>query len=111
MQWRHSSGHPWKLPVGHPWMSWQQIVPLVGGRWTKEAPCFKEIAEIGNGIKMGDGCGQWRILGGTGHALEAMDDLVFWSRQRYGAVVMPELDRVQDDLTLGVTLDQLEAPV
>jgi hypothetical protein len=43
--------------------------------------------------------------------LKTMDDLVFWSGRRDGVVGMTEFDHVGDDLTLGVTLDKLEAPV
>jgi hypothetical protein len=43
--------------------------------------------------------------------LEAVDYLIFRQEQWDGAVCMPELDCVGDDLALGVTLDQLEASV
>jgi len=52
-----------------------------------------------------------RISNSTGHDLETMDDLVFWSGRRDGVVGMTEFNRVGDDLALGVTLDKLEAPV
>jgi hypothetical protein len=34
-----------------------------------------------------------------------MDDLVFWSGSRDGAVGMTEFDHVRDDLALDITLD------
>ncbi len=40
-----------------------------------------------------------------------MDNLIFRQGRWDGAVSMPEFDRVRDDLALGVTLDELEAPV
>jgi hypothetical protein len=64
---------------------------MAGGWWTNEVPCFKEIVEIGNGIDLGDGSGRLCILEGTGYDFEAMDDFVFRSGQRYGAVGMTEL--------------------
>ena len=44
--------------------------------------------------------------------METMDNLIFrrW-RWDAGAIGMAELDRVGDDLALGITLDELEAPV
>ena len=43
--------------------------------------------------------------------METVDYLIFRRGRWDGAESMPELDRVGDDLALGVTLDQLEAPV
>ena len=43
--------------------------------------------------------------------MEAVDYLIFRRGKWDGAESMPELDRVGDDLALGVALDQLEAPV
>lgn len=40
-----------------------------------------------------------------------MDDLIFWRGRGDGAKGMSEFNRVGDDLALGVTLDELEAPV
>jgi hypothetical protein len=40
-----------------------------------------------------------------------MDNLIFRRWRWDGAIGMPELDRVGDDLALGITLDELEAPV
>ncbi len=43
--------------------------------------------------------------------METVDYLIFRRGRWDGAVCMPELDRVGDDLAVGVALDQLEAPV
>jgi hypothetical protein len=40
-----------------------------------------------------------------------MDNLIFKRWRWDGAIGMAELDRVGDDLALGITLDELEAPV
>jgi hypothetical protein len=45
------------------------------------------------------------ILEGARHDLETMDDLVFWRGRGDGVISMMEFNHVQDDLTLGVTLD------
>ncbi len=60
---------------------------------------------------MGDSCGEWRVLEGDRDDLEAVDYLIFRRGRWDGAVCMPELDRVGDDLALGVAFDQLESPV
>ncbi len=43
--------------------------------------------------------------------MEIVDYLIFRQGRWDGAVRMPEFNRVGDDLALGVTLDQLEAPI
>ena len=40
-----------------------------------------------------------------------MDDLIFRRRRGDGTKGMSEFNRVRDDLALGITLDELEAPV
>ncbi len=40
-----------------------------------------------------------------------MDNLIFRRRRLDGAKGMSEFNRVGDDLALGITLDELEAPV
>ncbi len=63
---------------------------------------------MGNGLDLGNGCRGRCISYGTGHNLKAMDDFVVGRGSRYGAVGMTKLDCVEDDLALGVALDQFE---
>ena len=37
-----------------------------------QSPLLKEVAKVGNGIKLGDGRGDWSILKGIRHDLKAV---------------------------------------
>ena len=65
----------------------------------------KELPELRNSLKLGDGSYQQRVSKSSRHDLEAVDDLVFQGRRWNGSVGKPKLHHARDNLDLGVALD------
>ncbi len=74
-------------------------------------PQVKDLLKISNSVKLVDTCGRWSALDSSCSNLQAVDDPIFHGRHRDGEVRMLEFHSIQDDLALGVGLDQLEAAV
>jgi hypothetical protein len=70
-----------------------------------------DLSKISNSFELGDTCGRWCALDSSCNNLQAVDDLIFCGRHRDQEVRMSKLHSIQDDLALGVGLDQLEAAV
>ena len=74
-------------------------------RRTNQSPLLKEVAKVGNGVKLGDGLGDWNILKSIRHDLKAGNEPV----RRCGgwdlAVGVAEFDCVGDDLVFCIHLD------
>jgi len=45
-------------------------------RRTNQSPLLKEVAKVGNGVKLGDGLGDWNILKSIRHDLKAVYESV-----------------------------------
>jgi hypothetical protein len=76
-----------------------------------QAPRFKDISKVGNGIYMGDTCGRCHPCKGSGNNLKAMNDSILCRRCRDRKVGMAEFDCIGDNLAFGVSIDKFEAAV
>jgi hypothetical protein len=81
------------------------------GWWCGQGPCFKDILKVGNCIHLGDTCGRCHPCKCSSDNLQAIDDSILCGRCRDREVGMQEFNRIRDNLTLGVRIDQFEAAV
>ena len=74
-------------------------------------PCLKDIPKVSNGVNLGDAC-WWRHSSERPcNLLQSMDDPVFCGGGRYSKESVRKLHRIQDNLALGVSVDEFEAGV
>jgi hypothetical protein len=92
-------------------MGWQWGTRGQKGWWWAQVPCFENILKVGNCIHLGDYCGRCHTCKGSGDNLKAMDDLILCEQCMDREVGMVEFNRIGDNLTLGVHIDQFEVAV
>ena len=77
----------------------------------QETPGFEDISEIGERFKLRNGSRGRRISERVREGTEAMDNPIIGRWRRDGAVGMAKFNRVQNNLALGVHLDEFEATI